>query len=262
VLFDRTQAIIETFKQRCGLGTGLVRSFNYKNAKAEYMISIGEIALDDPDGAKHSVYFARCDEADQLVLALYSKLELGSQRTRSMGSRCFSDAKPHIRRRDKRWPQLLSAAEFRLPNFLCDLAAALPGLWLAFGCDSKNDGHINTLRLAYSTPRRWLNDGEKISVANMPTVFGEVSYFITSHLESKNCIEARCGFRSDAAPKASRFDCEFRPNPKSASERFLSTTGRIRVSMPMRRRLIFPAAPAHCRSARSALNSCLVSLCK
>jgi len=45
-----------------------------------------------------------------------------------------------------------------------------------------DDGHADTLRLAYATPRAWLEDGKRIEVRDAPTAFGNVSFAITSHL--------------------------------------------------------------------------------
>jgi hypothetical protein len=40
-----------------------------------------------------------------------------------------------------------------------------------------------TLRLGYGVPRRWLEDGKEIVIERAPTVFGEVSFRITSDLK-------------------------------------------------------------------------------
>lgn len=50
-------------------------------------------------------------------------------------------------------------------------------------------GEGNTLWLAKATPRAWLEQGKKISVAAAPTVFGTVGYTITSDVQN-NRIEA------------------------------------------------------------------------
>ena len=39
-----------------------------------------------------------------------------------------------------------------------------------------------TLRLLFATPKRWLADGQTITVERAPTAFGEVSVKLTSHL--------------------------------------------------------------------------------
>src|SRR5439155_17104792 len=49
--------------------------------------------------------------------------------------------------------------------------------------DLDADGHHETLRLLYATPRAWLADGKEISVQHAPTAFGEVSFTVKSDLQ-------------------------------------------------------------------------------
>jgi hypothetical protein len=62
---------------------------------------------------------------------------------------------------------------------------------LIFDFDSQDDGQVDTLRLAFSTPRRWLQDGKEIKVKDMPTAFGTVSYCIQSHIESQKIVKVK-----------------------------------------------------------------------
>jgi len=48
--------------------------------------------------------------------------------------------------------------------------------------DLDDDGKPETLRLAFATPRRWLEDGKTIKVAQAPTAFGPVSMKLESRL--------------------------------------------------------------------------------
>ena len=48
--------------------------------------------------------------------------------------------------------------------------------------DLDDDGRPETLRLCFATPKRWLADGQSITVERAPTAFGEVSVKLTSHL--------------------------------------------------------------------------------
>ena len=48
--------------------------------------------------------------------------------------------------------------------------------------DLDDDGRPETLRLLFATPKRWLADGQAITVERAPTAFGEVSVTLTSHL--------------------------------------------------------------------------------
>ncbi len=55
--------------------------------------------------------------------------------------------------------------------------------------DLDDDGRPETLRLAFGTPRRWLQDGQEIGVTAAPTAFGEVSFSIHSDLAQQR-VEA------------------------------------------------------------------------
>ena len=48
--------------------------------------------------------------------------------------------------------------------------------------DLDDDGKPETLRLAFATPRRWLEDGKTIKVERAPTAFGPVSVKLESRL--------------------------------------------------------------------------------
>jgi hypothetical protein len=48
--------------------------------------------------------------------------------------------------------------------------------------DLDDDGRPETLRLAFATPKRWLEDGKTIKVERAPTAFGPVSFRLESHL--------------------------------------------------------------------------------
>ncbi len=46
-----------------------------------------------------------------------------------------------------------------------------------------DDGKPETLRLAFATSRRWLEDGKSLAVQKAPTSFGEVSFQMESRLK-------------------------------------------------------------------------------
>jgi hypothetical protein len=54
--------------------------------------------------------------------------------------------------------------------------------------DLDDDGKPETLRLAFATPRRWLEDAKRIKVEHAPTAFGPVSFRMESHLNSGEII--------------------------------------------------------------------------
>src|SRR5205814_6130882 len=51
-----------------------------------------------------------------------------------------------------------------------------------------DDGKAETLRLLFATPRRWLDDGKHITVERAPTMFGELSINVASHLASGTIV--------------------------------------------------------------------------
>jgi hypothetical protein len=70
---------------------------------------------------------------------------------------------------------------------------------LVFDFDSRDDGRCDTLRLAFSTPRRWLEDGKRIEARRMPTAFGPVSFRIVSKLAS-GTVEAEVTMPERSSP--------------------------------------------------------------
>ncbi len=49
-------------------------------------------------------------------------------------------------------------------------------------CDLDDDGKPETLRLLFATPKRWLEDGQTVTVERAPTAFGPVSVRVQSRL--------------------------------------------------------------------------------
>ena len=92
-------------------------------------------------------------------------------------------------------------------QFYCPPNTASNGQWLwtlrqllVQDFDLDNDREPETLRLAFSTPKRWLEDGNAISVQNAPTAFGTVSYRIQSRL-SRGELKASVELPSRQLPK-------------------------------------------------------------
>ena len=54
--------------------------------------------------------------------------------------------------------------------------------------DLDDDGQPETLRLAFATPKRWLENGKTIKVDRAPTAFGPVSFRLESHLDRGEII--------------------------------------------------------------------------
>jgi hypothetical protein len=54
--------------------------------------------------------------------------------------------------------------------------------------DLDDDGEPETLRLAFATPKRWLEDGKTIAVERAPTAFGPISFRMESRLDKGQIV--------------------------------------------------------------------------
>jgi hypothetical protein len=68
-------------------------------------------------------------------------------------------------------------------SFLMQLRYLLVQDW-----DTDDDGSADTLRLLFATPRKWLEDGNTITVRRAPTMFGETSLTVRSRLKDGEVI--------------------------------------------------------------------------
>ena len=180
-----TRAMLETFARRGGLCAGLVRFAGH--GEFGVFTSALEMGMDDLYGAKLSEAFARRDDPDPLVLALYGKLAIGLTPDTFIAGECASLAPSRIH-----GPGADDGRSLTLPpNSASQMfLAILLRHCLVFDMDSREDGVFDTLRLAFSTPRRWLEEGQTIEVMGMPTAFGSVSYRLSSFLKSRRAVAA------------------------------------------------------------------------
>jgi hypothetical protein len=70
--------------------------------------------------------------------------------------------------------------------------------------DLNDDGKPETLRLAFATPRSWLEDGKVLKLERAPTAFGPVSFRLESHL-SRSEIRAEIDPPRRSRPKSMLF---------------------------------------------------------
>src|SRR6185436_6109363 len=114
------------------------------------------------------------DEPDRALVTFYGKLAQGFTRE------TFTDGESSgIEPLDRFGRQLaLPPNSTANASFLIQLRNLLVQDW-----DMNDDGRADTLRLAFATPRRWLEDGKQIKVQRAPTAFGEVSYSIQSNVK-------------------------------------------------------------------------------
>jgi hypothetical protein len=112
------------------------------------------------------------DDTEHLLLSLYSKLAHGMTRnTFEEGESSSISPEPELQYRWTNAPPNSTNAALYLEM--------LRLLLVREGFDS-GTGVPDSLYLAHSTPRSWMAEGKEISVTNVPTWFGSVSYRIRS----------------------------------------------------------------------------------
>jgi hypothetical protein len=148
---------------------GLVRAGAYAlyGRNAPFPVS----GTDQVYGVNVSRFLADNDRADQLVLSLYGQLAAGMTPGTYVAGEAASVAP-------------LDGGRYRamyLPPNSASNAAFLETLRLMLVHETSDArGVPDGLQLAYSTPRAWLEPGDRIAVADAPTSFGPVSFSIVA----------------------------------------------------------------------------------
>jgi hypothetical protein len=138
--------------------------------------------IDDLYGLRYQLALLKRDEVDRALVGFYAKLAQGMTRDtfidgESSGIVPLDDSRGGGRQ------LALPPNSAANASFLIQLRHLLVQDW-----DTDYDGRADTLRLAFATPRAWLEDGKRIEVHDAPTQFGNVSFTITSHL-ARNRID-------------------------------------------------------------------------
>jgi hypothetical protein len=131
--------------------------------------------IDDLYGIRYALLLQQRDEPERALVSFYAKLAQGMTRD------TFIDGESSgIRPLDPFGRQMgLPPNSAANASFLQQLRSLLVQDW-----DLDDDGHAETLRLLFATPRQWLRDGARIQVERAPTEFGEVSLRAHSELAS------------------------------------------------------------------------------
>ena len=179
--------------------------------------------VDDVYGTNYARFLADNGQADQLILSLYGKL--GADMTPNTfvsgeGSTVGPVEGEYYR------------SMFRPPNS-ANNSFFLETLRLLLVHETRDAlGRPNGLELAYSTPRRWLLAGKRITVRRAQTSFGALSYTV----KARNGIGAHLAGR----PAADRLgDAEAPPARaarRAASRASRSAVARSSATTPARRR--------------------------
>ncbi|WP_283137719.1 hypothetical protein [Rhizohabitans arisaemae] len=163
---------------------GMIR-FNYTgqaigDCRPDGLAGYEGTGVDQVYGYQYNRFLAAGDQPDRQVLSLYGQLAHGFARnTFTVGEGANVDPCPGRFHRGT-WLSPLSANNASYLKNLREMLVHEEGDEL---------GAPTGLRLASATPRGWLADGKRVGVADLPTVYGPLSYRLTSRL-AKGVVHA------------------------------------------------------------------------
>jgi hypothetical protein len=165
---ETTGDILRYIQTRGGLCMGMVRVQSNRGA----WVNIQNI--DDLYTTRYALALLERDEPDRALVSFYGKLAQGMTRD------TFIDGESSgIEPLDEHGRQMGLPPNSAANAFFLQMLRYL----LVQDYDADDDGRADTLRLAFATPRRWLEDGKEIVVERAPTQFGDVSFRIKSDLK-------------------------------------------------------------------------------
>ncbi len=161
-------------EQHGGLCMGMTRS-----GGAEFNFWTGEHRVNPLYGTRYVLDTLRRDDAERALVSFYGMLAQGLTRNTFVGGEGCTLQPVDAGGRFFYCPPNTAANA----HFLSMLRNLLVQDW-----DLNDDGEPETLRLLFATSRRWLQDGQTITIQRAPTAFGPVSLKVQSHL-SQGSIE-------------------------------------------------------------------------
>ena len=172
----RERGLLEYLQQHGGLALGMTRS------RPGVSFWTGPHSANPLYGTRYVLTLLRRDEPDRALVSFYGMLAQGFTRDTFIAGEGSSLTPLDARGRLFYCPPNSAGNA----HFLAVLRHLLVQEW-----DLDDDGVADTLRLAFATPRRWLEDGKEIKVERAPTAFGETSFTLRSRL---NAGEVRAEF--------------------------------------------------------------------
>ncbi len=155
-------------EQHGGLCMGMLRA-----GGGQFNFWTGEHRINPLYGTRYALDTLRRDDPERALVSFYGMLAQGFTRNTFIGGEgCNLDPVDEDGRMFYCPPNSAANA-----HFLSMLRYLLVQDW-----DLDDDGKPETLRLAFATPKRWLEDGKTIEVERAPTAFGPVSFKIGSKL--------------------------------------------------------------------------------
>ncbi len=168
--------IPEFIEQHGGLCMGMLRS-----GGGSFNFWTGDQRVNPLYGTRYSLHTLFRDQPERALVSFYGMLAQGLTRNTFIGGEGASLQSVDNRGRFFYCPPN-SAASAHLLSMFRNL--------LVQDWDMDDDGKPETLRLAFATPRGWLENGKEIVVKNAPTAFGLTSYRLKADLENErvNCF--------------------------------------------------------------------------
>ncbi len=163
----RERGLLDYLQQRGGLCMGMTRS------RPNVTFWTGPHSANPLYGTRYVLTLLRRDEPDRALVSFYGMLAQGFTRDTFIAGEGGSLTPLDAHGRLFYCPPN-SAGD---THFLTMLRHLLVQDW-----DADDDGKPDTLRLAFATPKRWLEDGKEIKVERAPTAFGEISLGLRSQL--------------------------------------------------------------------------------
>jgi hypothetical protein len=181
-----TTDILRYVEHNGGLVMGMLRA---RNTPGNWYV-VGP-RVNDLYGMRRNLVLLERNEPDLALVGFYGKLAQGMTRDTFIGGEVTSLGIVDSFGRQISLPPNSAANS----NFLQTLRYLLVQDY-----DLDDDGKPETLRLAFATPRAWLEDGKSIKVTNAPTTFGPVSFTLDSHL-SQGTVSVDVDLPTRTAPK-------------------------------------------------------------
>lgn len=169
------------------------------------LLKVRDGAINDVYEAEQVKFMADNDQSDQMVLSLYNQLAHGMTR-----NTFITGEAANVGPLASKWPKQFGICakdpcpppsfdtgwkpgEYYRGMYLSPNTANngffLRLLRLMLLNDvTNNKGEPQSLQLGFSTPRGWLENGKKIQINNAPSLFGPISYTITSNIEQNQVM--------------------------------------------------------------------------
>ena len=179
-------------EQHGGIFMGMIRSGGMSNTWWNT-----EFKLNPLYGTRYALDTLRRDEPERALVSFYGMLAQGFTRNTFVCGEGAAIIPIDARGRLVSLPPNSAANA----HFL----SMLRGI-LVQDSDNNDDGKPETLRLAFATPKRWLEDGKGYTVERAPTAFGPVSLKMTSRL-SQGQVTAEMDLPARNLPDKTQLRC-------------------------------------------------------